>query len=292
MLSIKNVTKKLDNVVVLSDITLQFQKGEIFGLLGRNGSGKTTLLKLIMQVLHADLGEILYNEQSIKENPILKQKIHYMPVRNSFFDRYNYKELVNILKGSYPQFDVTYANELTNRYGLSEEKKYRDLSTGQKKQMSLILAFATRPEVILLDEPTDGIDAVTRHDILQLMIDEVGGHQTTVIIASHRLDDIERVCNRIGFLEDQHLTQVMDLEELKGQYVKVQAVFEEDLSFKIREKKIPILDHSGIFYTLLFDKNDIDSLKWLQSLQPKIWNELPVNLEEVFITRFGGKRRW
>jgi ABC-2 type transport system ATP-binding protein len=124
------------------------------------------------------------------------------------------------------------------------------------------------------------------------MIDEVANREITVIITSHRLEDIERICNRIGFLEDQHLTQVMDLDELKEQYVKIQTVFDEDISPKIREKKIPILDHSGIFYTLIFDKNDTESRKWLQSLQPKVWNEVPVNLEEVFIAKFGGRRRW
>jgi ABC-2 type transport system ATP-binding protein len=292
MLSLQNVSKRLDGDAVLSNVSLQFQKGEIFGLLGRNGSGKTTLLRLIMGVITPDTGEISFDEQSIKYNPILKQKIQYMPVRNQFFDKYSYKELISILKASYPVFDVTYANELMNRYGLPEDKKYRELSTGQKKQLSLILAFAARPELILLDEPTDGIDAVTRYDILQLMIDEVANREITVIITSHRLEDIERICNRIGFLEDQHLTQVMDLDELKEQYVKIQTVFDEDISPKIREKKIPILDHSGIFYTLIFDKNDTESRKWLQSLQPKVWNEVPVNLEEVFIAKFGGRRRW
>lgn len=84
-----------------------------------------------------------------------------------------------------------------------------------KKQLSLVLSFAARPALILLDEPTDGIDAVTRHDVLQLMVDEVAERDTSILITSHRLEDIERMCNRIGFLEDNRLTNVMDLDELK-----------------------------------------------------------------------------
>ncbi|MFD1735555.1 ABC transporter ATP-binding protein [Bacillus salitolerans] len=292
MLSLVDITKYLDDEVVLSDINLQFNKGEIFGLLGCNGSGKTTLLRLIMQLLIPEKGDILYNQESIIKCPTLKQKIQFMPVRNSFFEKYNYNELTQILKSIYPQFDISYANELMNRYSLPENKKYRELSTGQKKQLSLIVAFASRPEVLLLDEPTDGIDAVTRHDLLQLLIDEVADREITVIITSHRLEDIERICNRIGFLENNQLSEVFDLDELKEQYVKIQAVFDDDISLKIREKKIPILDHAGIFYTLLLPKSDIEGRSWLKSLQPKVWNELSVNLEEVFIAKFGGKRRW
>lgn len=192
----------------------------------------------------------------------------------------------------YPDFDVTYANELMNRYGISETKKYRELSTGLKKQLSLILSFAIRPAVILLDEPTDGIDAVTRHDVLQLMVDEVAEHNTTILITSHRLEDIERMCNRIGFLEDNTLSNVMDLDDLKEDFMKIQMVFEEDVNLKIREREIPVLDHSGVFYTVLIPKQDDVSRQFLKSLSPKVWNELPVSLEEVFIAKFGGKRRW
>ncbi|KAA0546694.1 ABC transporter ATP-binding protein [Bacillus sp. BGMRC 2118] len=292
MLTIQNVSKRVNGKTVLSNISLEFQKGEIFGLLGRNGSGKTTLLRLIMGVLTPDEGQFLYNEQPLLKHPHLKQNVQFMPVRNSFFDKYTYKELVGLLKANYPNFDVTYANELMNRYKLPEDKKYRELSTGQKKQFSLIVAFASRPEVILLDEPTDGIDAVTRYDILELMVDEVASRETTLIITSHRLEDIERICNRIAFLEDQHISQVTDLDELKEQFVKVQLVFEEDVALAIREKGIPILDYSGVFCTLLLDKANLDAREWLHSLNPKVWNEVPVNLEEVFIAKFGGRRRW
>ena len=143
-----------------------------------------------------------------------------------------------------------------------------------------------------MDEPTDGIDAVTRHDVLQLMVDEVAERETSILITSHRLEDIERMCNRIGFLEGNQLTNVMDLDDMKEEYMKIQMAFEEDVALKIREQTIPILDHAGVFYTVLIQKNDEKKKNFLQELQPKVWNELPVNLEEVFIAKFGGNRRW
>ncbi|MFC0274940.1 ABC transporter ATP-binding protein [Metabacillus herbersteinensis] len=292
MLEVKNLTKTLNKDKVLKDVSLKLDPGEIFGLLGRNGSGKTTLLRCIQQIVLPDQGELLFENVSISKNPLVKRKIIFVPVQNSFYDRYTYKELVRILKPIYPDFDVTYANELINRYSLPETKKYRELSTGLKKQMALILAFAIRPAVILLDEPTDGIDAVTRHDLLQLMIDEVAQRQTTILITSHRLEDIERICNRIGFLEDNTLSSVMDMDALKEDYVKIQVAFEADVTLKIRERGISILESTGVFYTLILEKKDQENRKWLDSLNPKVWNELPVNLEEVFISKFGGKRRW
>lgn len=292
MLEIKKLTKTLDGIEVLKDVNLKLEPGEIFGLLGRNGSGKTTLLRCIQTIIQADEGDILFENVSIVNHPLVKRKVIYMPVQTPFYDRYTYKQLVRILRNIYPDFDVTYANELINRYGLPETKKYRDLSTGLKKQMALILAFAVRPAVIMLDEPTDGIDAVTRHDLMQLMIDEVANRDTTILITSHRLEDIERICNRIAFLEDKHLSNVINVEDLKEDYVKVQLAFEEDVHLKIREKEIPILDSSGVFYTVILKRDDLENKGWLNTLKPKIWNELPVNLEEVFIAKFGGKRRW
>lgn len=292
MIELKHVSKTIDGKEVLKDISLKLEQGEIFGLLGRNGSGKTTLLRLIQQILLPDQGDIYFDSVKIKDHPLVKRNIVYMPVQNTYFDKYNYKQLVNILRNIYPDFDVTYANELMNSYDIPETKKYRELSTGLKKQMSLILSFAIRPAVILLDEPTDGIDAVTRHDVLQLMVDEVAEHHTTILITSHRLEDIERMCSRIGFLEDNTLSNVMDLDDMKGDFIKIQMAFEEDVHLKIRERKIPVLDHTGVFYTVLIPKEDDVSKQFLKSLSPKVWNELPVSLEEVFIAKFGGKRRW
>ncbi|MTH54488.1 ATP-binding cassette domain-containing protein [Bacillus mangrovi] len=292
MLEVRNVSKTMDGEQVLKDVSFSLEPGEIFGLLGRNGSGKTTLLRLIQQILLPDQGGIFYGNVPLDKNPDLKRKVVYVPIRQSFYDRYTYKQLIRILKPIYPDFDVTYANELMNRYGLSETKKFRDLSTGLKKQFSLIVAFAMRPEVILLDEPTDGIDAVTRHDVLELMIDEVADRQTSIIITSHRLEDVERICSRIAFLEDHTLTGLTDMEEVKENYHKVQLAFEEDIQLRIREKGLPILDHTGVFYTILLEKQNEEHRSWLKAQNPRIWNELPVSLEEVFIAKYGGKRRW
>lgn len=292
MIELRQLSKTIDGNQVLKDVSLTIEKGEIFGLLGRNGSGKTTMLRLIQQIIFADSGTILFDGVEIKKHPKVKQNIIYMPVQNPFYDKYTYKQLVDILRRIYPKFDVTYENELMNRYEIPETKKYRELSTGLKKQLSLVLSFAARPALILLDEPTDGIDAVTRHDVLQLMVDEVAERDTSILITSHRLEDIERMCNRIGFLEDNRLTNVMDLDELKEEYIKIQMAFDTDVNLAIREQNIPMLDQAGVFYTVLIPKSDEENKSFLRELKPKVWNELPVNLEEVFIAKFGGKRRW
>ncbi|MBS2970120.1 ABC transporter ATP-binding protein [Metabacillus sp. KIGAM252] len=292
MLEVRNLSKKMNGELILQNVSFTLGEGEIFGLLGRNGSGKTTLLRLIEQILLPDHGEIMFNDLPIAAHPEVKRKVVYVPIRNGFYDRYTYKQLIRILKPMYPDFDVTYANELMNRYSLSETKKYRDLSTGLKKQFALIIAFAMRPEVILLDEPTDGIDAVTRHDVLELMIDEVANRNTSIVVTSHRLEDIERICSRIAFLEDNTLSNLVDMEDVKEDYLKVQLAFENDRHLQIRERGLPILDHTGVFYTVLLEKKNEEQRDWLKSLEPRIWNELPVSLEEVFIAKFGGKRRW
>ncbi|MFY4774495.1 ABC transporter ATP-binding protein [Metabacillus sp. RGM 3146] len=291
MLEVKNISKGMNGQLVLDSVSFTLYPGEIFGLLGRNGSGKTTLLRIIQQILLPDEGDVSFENVSVGSHPLVKRKIIYMPVQNPFYERYSFKELAKLYKSIYPDFDQAYAETLMKRYNLSETKKYRELSTGLKKQFSLVMAFSSRPAVILLDEPTDGVDAVTRHDILQLMIDEVATRETAILITSHRLEDLERICSRIGFLEDNHLTGLADMDELKGDFTKVQFAIEEDVHDLLLERRIPILSHTGVFYTVLLDKNDAGKREWLHSIKPSIWNEMPVTLEEVFISKFGRKHQ-
>ncbi|MCD7032669.1 ABC transporter ATP-binding protein [Metabacillus sp. GX 13764] len=292
MLEVKNITKKLDNELVLDSVSFTLNQGEIFGLLGRNGSGKTTLLRIIQQILLPDEGDVLFENVSIHMHPLVKRKIFYMPVQNLYYERFSYMDLVKLYKRIYPDFDEEYAGKLMDRYSLSKTKKYRELSTGLKKQLSLVMAFASRPAVILLDEPTDGVDAVTRHDLLELMIREVADRNTAILITSHRLEDLERICSRIGFLEDSRLTGMTELDDLKGDFTKIQFAIEENVLSLLEERNIPVLSQTGVFYTILLPKNDVKSRNWLKNLHPNIWNEMPISLEEVFIAKFGGKRQW
>lgn len=130
MLQIKKLTKTLDGVEVLKEIDLTLESGEIFGLLGRNGSGKTTLLRCIQQIIQPEKGEVLFENVSIFDHPLVKRKVIYMPVQNPAYDRYSYKQLVRTLRTLYPDFDVTYANELMNRYGVPETKNIVNFPQG------------------------------------------------------------------------------------------------------------------------------------------------------------------
>lgn len=134
MIELRNLSKTIDGKEVLKDISLTIGKGNLRTARAER-IRKTTLLRLIQQILLPDQGTVLFNQVEIKRHPKVKQNIIYMPVENPFYDKYTYKQLVAIVSRIYPNFDVTYANELMNRYGIPETKKYRELSTGLKNSL-------------------------------------------------------------------------------------------------------------------------------------------------------------
>ncbi|WP_216828190.1 ATP-binding cassette domain-containing protein [Alkalihalobacterium elongatum] len=288
MIEINQLSKSIHNQQVLSDISFQLKPGNIIGLIGRNGAGKTTLLRLLVGILLPSKGDVLLDGKSIYKNPEVKKDIVFVPDSPEALKSYSTREIVKLYKEIYPNFDEEYFYGLLDRFSLPKTKRVGTYSKGMKALFALVLAFSTRAKYILLDEPTDGLDVIIKKKILRYIIEEVAEQQVSVIISSHRLDELEFMADQIIVLKDRTINSNYDLDVMKQTYRKVQVVFKEYLPVELN-KKVKILNQTGRVYTLLIDGNLAEIEAEIKKYEPLLYEELSVALEDIFVAKLGGE---
>ncbi|WP_078555100.1 ABC transporter ATP-binding protein [Bacillus alkalicellulosilyticus] len=289
MIEVKSLSKVIHNKEVLSDITFQLNPGEIVGLVGRNGAGKTTLLRLLVGILVPTSGDVFINNKSVYVYPQSKRDIMFVPDSSEALKNYSTYEIAAFYKEVYPRFDIVYFEELLERFSLPKTQKIKNYSKGMKALFSLVLAFSTKAKYILLDEPTDGLDVIIKKKILQFIIEEVEQSQVSVIISSHRLDELEFMADKIVMIKDGKLDSDYKLDEIKAAYKKLQVVFTEYIP-EVIEKRVTVLAQTGRVYTLLLDNKNEEVAALIEQEKPLLLEELPVGLEDVFVSKLGGEQ--
>jgi ABC-2 type transport system ATP-binding protein len=290
MLSVQNVTKTIDGKSVLQDISFSIPVGSITGLLGRNGVGKTTLMRTMIGILDPEEGAVLVDGVNVHEQPSIKQTIMFVPDSPTVIEKYKVKELVKLYKAIYEKFDEVYFYELLDRFSLHEQKISR-YSKGMKALLHIILAFSTKAKYILLDEPTNGLDPIIKKQILQFMIEEVSERELSLLISTHHLEEIEKIADTVIMLNDGQVEGVTSLEDMKGSYVKVHAIFERSFPQKLETlSNITILEQIGRVHTVLIKGNVEETLHKFRQEAPIFLEEIPTTLEDVFVHSLGGKK--
>ncbi|WP_209125439.1 ABC transporter ATP-binding protein [Alkalihalobacillus sp. BA299] len=288
MIEIKQLSKSIHNQKVLSDINFQLKPGNIIGLIGRNGAGKTTLLRLLVGILLPTKGDVLLDGRSIYQHPEVKKEIVFVPDSPEALKSYSTKEIVKLYKQIYPKFDEEYFDELLERFSLPKTRKIGNYSKGMKALFALVLAFSTRAKYILLDEPTDGLDVIVKKQILRYIIEEVAEQQVSVIISSHRLDELEFMADQIIVIQNGTIESNYDLDVMKQSYRKVQVVFKEYLPSELKGQ-VKVLHQSGRVYTLLLDGDLTKREAEIKKHEPLLYEELSVVLEDIFVAKLGGE---
>ncbi|GGE54464.1 ABC transporter ATP-binding protein [Priestia taiwanensis] len=290
MLSVQNVTKTIDNKTVLKDITFTIPPGSITGLLGRNGVGKTTLMRTMIGILDPEEGRVLVDDVDIHQQPSIKQTIMFVPDSPTVIEKYKVKELVTLYKAIYEKFDEAYFYELIGRFSLHEQKISR-YSKGMKALLHIILAFSTKATYILLDEPTNGLDPIIKKQILQFMIEEVSERELSLLISTHHLEEIEKIADTVIMLNNGQMEGITSLEDMKGNYVKVHAIFERSFPQKLEAlSNVTILEQIGRVHTVLIKGNVEETLHKFRQETPIFLEEIPTTLEDVFVHSLGGKK--
>jgi ABC-2 type transport system ATP-binding protein len=169
MLNVNQVRKVIDEKTVLQDISFSIDKGSIVGLVGENGAGKTTLLRCLVGILELDSGEVTYKGKNIMTEPVVKEHIIYIPDSHHNFNNYSVKEISSLYEAIYPNFDMNYFQALLERFDLPANKQLRNFSKGMKALFFIILAISAKVELIILDEPTNGLDPKVKRNVLQLL---------------------------------------------------------------------------------------------------------------------------
>lgn len=288
MIEVKDLTKTIQNSCVLSGVDFTLEKGKILGIVGRNGAGKTTLLRLMVGILRPTKGDVLLNGKSIFTEPKLKENMMFVPDSSDALKSYSAKEVAKLYNAIYPKFDEDYFQALLERFQLPQTKRIGNFSKGMKALFSLILAFSTRANYILLDEPTDGLDVIAKRKVLRFILEEVAEQEVSVIISSHRLDELEFMADQILVIKDGEIESNYSLDVLKGNYKKVQVVFKEYLPEKLTEH-VTILQQTGRVYVLLLEGDLAKIEQEIKAEEPLLFEELTASLEDIFVAKLGGE---
>lgn len=285
MIEIKNLSKSFDGKnYVLENLNCKIKDNAIYGLVGANGAGKSTLLRLINSIYIPDSGNILIDNEEAYDNEALKQKMVFVPDDLYFYPSYTLMDMAEFYKAMYHDFDMNYVINTANTLKLNPNAKISSFSKGMKRQCALICALATNAKYIFLDETFDGLDPVVRKYFKKLLSDAMSKKDTTIIMTSHNLRELEDICDNLGLLYKGNILFESDIDTLKTNMFKVQISLKEDFDKKTF-KKLKILSYKkiGSVATLIIDEEGKDSRKYLESLNPIILDYLPLTLEEVFI---------
>ncbi|WP_416149137.1 ABC transporter ATP-binding protein [Salipaludibacillus sp. HK11] len=287
-MKVNHISKYINGKQILTDIDFEVKTGSIVGIIGRNGAGKTTLLRTMVGILDPTKGTITIDDQNIFSKPVLKEQVIFVPDSSEALKNYSTKEMLYLYKSIYPKFDEKYFHNLMERFSLKPINKIGNYSKGMKALFSLIVAFSTKAKYILLDEPTDGLDVIVKKQILKILVEEVSTSNVSVIISSHRLDELEFMANDIIMIKEGKVDTHYELDEMIEMYTKVQILFDGDMPNAIRND-IDILNKTGKVHTILIDKNNSTIVKKLKELSPLLYEELPLSLEDLFLAKLGGE---
>ena len=287
MIEVRNLTKRFDGFAALDDLTLTVPDGAVYGLVGPNGSGKGTLLRHVTGVYRQDAGEVLVGGKPVYENPAVKARMAYIPDDVFYFPQAGVRDMMEYYKGIYPRFDTARYEKLKEVFPLDEKQPIRRMSKGMQKQAAFWLAMCQRADVMVLDEPVDGLDPVMRRQIWGLLMADAAERGMTVLVSSHNLRELEDVCDHVGILDRGHLLLERSLSELQENICKVQLALPD-------ERPLPEglqLVHetvTGRLRTLILRGDPEETLRKLQECEPLFLDAVPLSLEEIFIYELGG----
>ena len=252
MIKVLGVTKYFDDFRALNNLCLNVEKGSIYGLVGPNGAGKTTIINHLTGAYSSDRGKIEIDGEDIFENENLKQKVISIADDWFYFGTYSVLEMKGFYKDIYKNFSEERYQGLKEVFGIDEKRQIRKFSKGMKKQAAFWLALSAMPEVLILDEPLDGLDPVMRKQVLSLIISGVAEREMTVLVSSHNLRELEDICDHVGIIFNGKMVVEKALDDLKGSVKKFQVVLSDDDVVEL-EKEIKILHKSklGSVYSLI-----------------------------------------
>jgi len=285
ILKIVDLTKRFGRKKVLENFNLTLEKGKVYGLLGINGEGKTTLIRMIMGVIPSDKGEIFYKDKKITlKDTLHKREIGYIPEESIFFSWMKIKELLDFNSSFYPAWDAEKADGYLERFSLDGKVKIKNLSRGMKLKLGLITALAAKPELLILDDPTSGMDVPTRQDFLKGIIREILDEGTTVLFSSHLVHELEGIIDHVGILHHGRLVIEEDFQEDKNYIKSARLTFDDAVPDKISVEGILKEQKNGNTYEVVIYPWKEETRKELEALSPAHLEVESLSLEEIFIS--------
>jgi len=290
IVTLDKVSKRYGKLRVLNQLNLSVQPGEIYGFLGRNGAGKSTAIRLMMGISPPNSGHVSVFGEPMKGRRCAKARRHigFVAQEQSFYPWMTPIRLGKFMGGLYPDWSNERYTSLLQRFELPDNRKAGSFSGGMKARLALSMALASNPRLLILDEPTAGMDPVARREFLSLVKAEVHSSDTTVFFSTHLVGDIEALANRIGILDGGKLVYEGSTEELAAR----SACFQADQS--VNPEEFPLQELNGRAYEMIRrssnQRQETLVLRWLEpdtqiipAPLPHGWRELPLSLEDIFV---------
>ena len=288
MIKITDLNKSFGDKKVLENLNCTIKTGSIYGLIGANGAGKSTLLRIIMGIFKKDAGKIEIDDKELIDSEELKQKLCFVPDDLFFFKGYTIKDNIEFFSKIYKKFDVEMATKLVTSLNLPLDKKIANFSKGMKRQVALICAICTNADYIFFDETFDGLDPVVRNFMKKVIAEQMSKKETTIVMTSHNLRELEDICDNIGLLYKGGIFLESDIDTLKTNMFKIQISLPNDFSEKDFEKyNVLSFKKVGSVATIILRGNREEYEEDFLKKNPVILDFLPLTLEEIFIYEMG-----
>ena len=295
MIKVENVIKTFDGFKALDGLNLHVDKGSVYGLVGPNGAGKSTIIRHLTGIYKQDSGNILIDGAPVFDNPQIKKKIAYIPDDLYFFLNSDMNDMASFYKGIYKDFNMDrYEKLLQVLTSVNRKMTIRKMSKGMQKQAAFVLAMCMMTDIIILDEPVDGLDPVMRRQIWSLLMQDVTERGVTVLVSSHNLRELEDVCDTVGIMNKGQMLLEKSLFSLQEGITKLQVAFRSENSPVINEEEIEgirVLSYSktGSVNTFIVKCSEEEIKHRLEKYDPLLLDTIPLTLEEIFIHELGGE---
>ena len=283
MLEMNNVTKTFGSFKALEDLSLHVPRGAVYGLVGPNGAGKSTAIRCLLGVYRPESGTVMMDCLPVWENPAVKGRIGSIPDEVFHFPTATLEDMRKFYRGIYKDFDNALFDKLQKVFQLPKRTPIRRLSKGQQKQAAFQLTLCTHPEVLILDEPVDGLDPVMRRQVMGLILSDVAENGTTVLISSHNLRELEDVCDHVGIMNRGKMLLEKSLADMQGNTCKLQIVGDIPEALDVLHES-----SSGRLKTLIVRGQSWEVSARAAAARPAYFDVLPLSLEEIFIYELGG----
>src|SRR5262245_53444833 len=289
IVEICRVTRQFGNKTALDDVSLTVPRGGVFGLIGGNGAGKTTLIKHILGLLKAESGTVQVFGLDPVENPVgTLGRIGYLSEDRDLPNWMRVGELMRYTQAFFPNWDKTYAEELRQAFDLDGNARIKNLSRGQRARAGLLVALAHRPELLVLDEPSSGLDPVVRRDILGAIIRTIADEGRTVLFSSHLLDEVERVADRVAIIHEGRIILTSTMDEIKDSHRRVTLRFGQSLDRPPALVGTLSYDGRGAEWTYICSGESEQLRRAAEAIGATVVGDAALTLDEIFVSRISG----
>ena len=288
MIEVRDLKKSFGDSWALNGVNISVPRGSVYGLVGPNGAGKTTLIKHLAGVFIPDSGTVTIDGQPSFENVQVKSRVVYIPDDIYFFPQATLLDMKKFYQSVYPLFDEERFKKLHEVFPFDPKRSLRRLSRGMKKQAAFWLGICLKPDLMLLDEPVDGLDPVMRRKVWSVLLQDVAERNMTVFVSSHNLRELEDVCDHVGIMHEGRIILERNLSEIQNNIIKLQVAFDGPLPEEMNQLDILNRQVTGRVWVLIVRGDRDRILSHVGNLNPIIMDALPLTLEEIFVYELGG----